>query len=88
MTEEEGLTPLDPDVQEALSRRHAPEVVRLLRLRSGRFAIFNHAGDLCGIVSGVVTSLTWGWPPPCWHPATKPPEPKAPPIDLKDLGLA
>src|SRR5215204_4465602 len=50
---EEGRKPLpspadDPDVQEALSRYHAPEVIRLLPLSSGNVAVFNHAGVLCG----------------------------------------
>lgn len=78
----------DPDVQEALSKRYAPDVVRILRLRSGRFAVFNHAGELCGITDKLTIYYTdmncFEWPPAPWHPF-QPAQSK--PVDLEELGL-
>lgn len=65
------------DEQEALSRRYANDVVIILKLASGRFAVFNNARELCSIVD-----LEVSWPPSDWRP---PKEVKA--VDLTDLGL-
>jgi hypothetical protein len=40
---------MSPDEQEARSRRYAHERIVLLPLSSGNIAVFNCAGDLCGI---------------------------------------
>lgn len=74
---------MEPDEQEALSRRYAPEVVWMLPLKSGRTAVFNRAGDLCGYIEG--------WEVPgCWRPPAAPPlahEPRRSSDILEDLGL-
>lgn len=42
MTSNDDLSPLtNPDAQEALSRKYADGVVHLIRLRSGRVAVFD-----------------------------------------------
>jgi hypothetical protein len=70
----------NPDVQEALSRRYAPEALTLLRLRSGNIALF--AGmprDLITIISATesVASIFQHTPPPKRRPV----------VDLSELGL-
>jgi hypothetical protein len=92
----------NPDIQEALSRRYSDSVVVILRLKSGRYAIFDNLRALCGVVD----SLEEQWPPECWRappppsqqvtksPKTKyeverlPRKPAQPPINLKELGLS
>lgn len=74
----------NPDVQEALSRAHSSGIVLILRLKSGRFAIFNNARELCGIVDD--SELAWIWPIECWHPPAAAPQRQT--IDLEELGLA
>jgi hypothetical protein len=42
---------MSPDEQEARSRRYSNDVIMLLPLSEhGKIAVFNRAGDLCGIV--------------------------------------
>jgi hypothetical protein len=70
----------NPDVQEALSRRYAPEALTLLRLRSGNIALF--AGmprDLIAIIDATesVASILARTPPPKRRPV----------VDLAELGL-
>lgn len=73
---------MEPDEQEALSRFYSPDTVMLLPLKSGRTAVFNRAGELCGYIDG------WRVPE-CWH------APKARPlahesrtsVSLEELGL-
>lgn len=78
------------DEQEALSTRYAPDVVRLRRLKSGRFAVYNSGGELCGIIDSIHSydyierKYNLWWPPPCFHEA-RPFSVK--PVDLADLGL-
>jgi hypothetical protein len=66
-----------PEGRAALSRAHSPQVVCILRLDSGRFAIYNYAKQF----QGIVTDLSI-WPPPCWSPPAE-----RPAIDLHDLGI-
>lgn len=76
---------MDPDTQEALSRRYADTVVIMLPLRSGKLAVFNNARELCGFIEGGAD-----WPPSCWVPPKKRPlaaEAKTSSALLKDLGL-
>lgn len=84
---------MDADEQEARSRAHDSDgIVILLRLRSGRFAVFNNARELCGFANpewdplegdDPLTSITMLWPPECWRP----PATQRPTVDLKELGL-
>lgn len=89
----------DPDIQEALSLRYSDQVVILLRLRSGNFAVYNNMRELCGVFDGALHERKtdgqggfWyavGWPPPCWRPPPPPPIRRAAKvsIDLEELGL-
>lgn len=86
----------NPDIQEALSHRYSNKAIVVLKLKSGRFAIFNNTRELCGIVWSLEQ-----WPPPCWREplgagtadeivARFAPKPSPKPqlkIDLKELGL-
>ena len=62
------------EVQEALSRVHGHDVVRVLQLSTGQYAIYDYTGTLAGF-----TDTLDVWPPPCLGPRT--------PIDLKSLGI-
>ena len=67
-----------PEGRAALSKAHSAEVVCVLRLDSGRFALYDHAKHLVRIITAdEFAALAAGWPP----------FPKAPPIDLSDLGI-
>jgi len=69
--------------REALSLRMGTMLVPILRLSTGRYAVFNHAYELCGIIDTLSE-----WPPSCWHPAAKVEiAPLSPSINLHDLGL-
>lgn len=82
----------DSDIQEALSRRYSDSVAVVLRLRSGRYAIYNNLRELCGIADSLEE-----WPPAVWRAPTPPKKPAAvmtlprkpskPVIDLKELDL-
>jgi len=75
---------LTPEGREALSRAHSAEAVLVLRLKNGRFALYNHAKHLVRIVAPEeFATLAANWPP--FPPLRAPP--KAPPIDLSDLGI-
>jgi len=77
-----------PEGREALSRVHSHETIPVLQLSTGRYAIFNHAWELCGIADSLAQ-----WPPTCWH--AKEPIPPSDSLDLprltledlKDLGI-
>jgi hypothetical protein len=43
---------MTPDEKEALSRKYGRDVIILLPLRSGKFAVFNSARELCAIEGG------------------------------------
>lgn len=82
------------DEQEALSRAHdSSAIVILLRLTSGRFAVYNNARELCGIITPEYqdadipeyTYVAIPWPPTGWRPPAK--VPQRPTIDLKELDL-
>lgn len=73
------------DEQEALSRAHSDDVIRILKLKSGKLAVFNNARELCGIVDleedvedadDFERILRVFFPPK-----------KAPAVDLEELGL-
>lgn len=68
-----------PGVLEASAQRFGADVIGVLRLRDGRFAIFNHAYELCGFVESLDA-----WPPICWRPWAPP---KRRGVTLEDLGL-
>lgn len=73
------------DEQEALSRAHSDDVIRLLPLSSGAIAVFNNARELCGIVDleeDVEDTDDWERILRVWFPPAKPPA-----VDLKELGL-
>lgn len=78
------------DEQEALSRAHSDDVIRLLPLRSGAIAVFNNARELCGIIKEddllynptTEAYTVWACAVNIWYPPKK-----APAIDLKELGL-
>lgn len=77
---------MSPDEQEARSRRYSNDVIMLLPLQSGNIAIFNRAGDLCGIVEGAddepADSTLWDRISGTWHPPTTRARPS-----LEELGL-
>lgn len=78
------------DEQEALSRAHdSSAIVILIRLSSGRFAVFNNARELCGTLTRdeLAYAVTWWkqWPPLCWRAPAKAPE--HPKVNLEELGL-
>lgn len=85
----------DPDIQEALSLRYSDQVVILLRLRSGNFAVYNNMRELCGVAPayhGITDREEQAfneWPPPCWRPPPPPPIRRTAKvaIDLEELGL-
>lgn len=68
------------DEQEALSRAHSDDVIRLLPLKSGAVAVFNNARDLCGILPENTFTIMEAWQ--MWYPPKQ-----APTIDLEELGL-
>lgn len=56
---------MSPDEQEARWRRYSNDVIKLLPLKSGRIAVFNRGGDLCGIYFGDrISELMELWYPP------------------------
>ena len=67
---------LTSEGREALSNAHSPEVVCVLRLANGKFAIYNDIKHLQGIVDSLDV-----WPPPCWSRRSQPT------IDLQELGI-
>jgi len=69
--------------REALSRAHSAELVGVLRLSDGRFALYNHAKHLQRIVTPhELIELVGAWPP---FPPLRAPRP--PKVDLSDLGI-
>jgi hypothetical protein len=69
---------MSPDEQEARSRRLSNDVIMLLPLSSGRVAVFNRGGDLCGIAqhpdkTGIYEACDLAiWEiMRLWHPPTK-----------------
>lgn len=86
---------VDPDIQEALSLRYSDQVVILLQLRSGRFAVYNNMRELCGVWDTELYGETFAgmldvsWPPAPWRPPPPPPIRRAAKvsIDLEELGL-
>lgn len=77
---------MNKDEQEALSRAHSDDVIRLLPLSSGAVAVFNNARELCSIMTETNNSICCGITideiKEVWFPPKKPPA-----IDLKELGL-
>ena len=75
---------LTPEGRAALSRAHAPDVVCILRLDDGQFALYNHAKQLQAIVTReALCALLGEWPPFPPLAQVKP----APTIDLHELGI-
>ena len=70
-----------PEGREALSARFSRNTIPVLRLSSGRYAIFNNAWELCGVVDSLEQ-----WPPACWHEQVID-LPRLTIEDLKDLGI-
>jgi len=69
--------------REALSLRYATTVIPVLQLSTGRYAIFNHTWELCGITDSLNE-----WPPLCWFPAAiRQQDVEGTIIDLHNLGL-
>lgn len=75
---------MSPDEQEARSRRLSNDVIMLLPLQGGNIAVFNRAGELCGIVEPLVWDEENFWENimKLWHP----PATRARP-SLEELGL-
>jgi hypothetical protein len=79
---------MSPDEQEARSRRLSNDVIMLLPLSSGRVAVFNRGGDLCGYAyppdewSTEPANAFWDAVRFAWHPPT---ERKAPRPTLEEL---
>jgi len=71
---------MTPDEQEALSRKHSNDVLLILSLKSGRFAVFNRAFELCGIANSMEDALA------IWY-APASPKPAVVKISLEELGL-
>ena len=72
-----------PEGRAALSRAHSAEVVCVLRLETGNFALYNHAKRLQMIVTPhELVELVGAWPP--FQPLRAPRPPK---VDLSDLGI-
>lgn len=69
------------DEQEALSRNYSSDMIQLLPLKSGNIAVFNRAGELCGIIDP--TTNVWERAEALW----KPPAKAKPKLDLEELGL-
>ena len=67
----------------ALSRAHSAEMVCILRLTNGNFALYDHAKHLRMIVGpDELIELVGAWPP--FPPLRAPSRPK---VDLSDLGI-
>lgn len=67
-----------PDIREALSKRYSNDIVILLPLRSGRFAVFNSLRECFGTVEAEAE----------WRNVWRAPEEAKPKVlDLKELGL-
>jgi hypothetical protein len=67
--------------REALSRAHSAELVGVLRLKNGDFALYNHAKHLVMIVDlEDMIHILATWPP--FPPLVAPPK-----VDLSDLGI-
>jgi len=67
----------------ALSRAHSAEMVCVLRLENGNFALYDHAKHLRMIVAPhELIELVGAWPP--FPPLRAPGKPK---VDLSDLGI-
>ena len=82
MTDEWHTT---PDGREALSLAHGAHPIGVLRLSSGRYAIYNDIRELQGIVDSLDP-----WPPACWTPRVRKPLPETRKItedDLRELGI-
>lgn len=74
-----------PDGREALSRAHGTQGVVVIRLSSGKFAIYNDIKQLQGIVESLEE-----WPPPCWKPRVRQERPETRLLtedDLRELGF-
>lgn len=72
------------DEQEALSRKYSDDVILLLPLKSGSWAVFNNARELCGFINArddIFQNRLSG----VWHPPAKPAA--QPAVDLTELGL-
>jgi len=75
-----------PEGRAALSRAHSAEMVCVLRLEDGSFALYNHAKHLQMIVTPEhFVELLGAWPP--FPPLRAPARPKPSVIDLQDLGI-
>lgn len=77
---------MSPDEQEARSRRLSNDRIILLPLSSGAIAVFNNAGELCGIIEEAFANrwhfrdLMEMWHPPAQREAKPRPT-------LEELGL-
>lgn len=58
-----GPSPMTSDEQEALSRKYSAEAAIVLRLSSGRFAIFNRGYELHKIVEVLTSDDLTNLPP-------------------------
>jgi len=72
--------------REALSRAHSAELVGVLRLTNGSFALYDHAKHLQRIVSPEeMAAILTSWPP--FEPLRAPSRAKPTVIDLQELGI-
>ena len=72
-----------PEGRAALSKAHSAEVVCVLRLANGHFALYNHAKHLQRIAAPEeMASIIAAWPP--FEPLRVP---KRPAVDLTELGI-